>query len=1008
MKKKKIIMYLIMFLLGIFFLNNEVKAEKIYVGDYIKPTYYYKHKKGSYISYQTAQYIIRNSDGAFVYCVQPLLKVDENGNYQATENDIETLLNITSETWDTLMGIAYYGYGYNENGYNHTSSKWYVATQMLIWQKVDTSVESYFTSTLNGTKNDSILKSEMEEIMDLVNKHYVTPKFNNIPQKMNIGDSITLSDYESVLDKYNLTNINGGTVTKNGNEITITANKVGNISFSLQKLLNTYGERTKLYYVDGGQAVVNKGDLDPINVFFNISVTGGKVGITKVDRETLKTTPQGQASLKGAIYGIYQQDGTKVGELITDENGLANSDYLPEEGIYYLQEITPSKGYKLDSTRYSFTISENSLNPNVTVKEQVIKNRIKILKQYDFVDGDTKFLNAESGVTFEIYYPDGRKFSEITTDKNGYAEIVIPYGIWKFHQKNTHTGFEKIYDFYVTVDENSQEMQYYNILNNKISAYLQVLKVDSETGKNIAIKDTTFKIFNVDTNQYVSQYVGGKVYDEFTTDENGIMTTYLKLEAGNYKLIEVSSPLGYLLNLDDMSFTIGSDTHYATTTYGPIVTIRFANKPIKGQIEIHKKGESFIIDDGKYSYEEKPLKNVVYEIYAKEDILSSDKNTIYYKKDELVDRITTDNKGYAISKKLYLGTYYIVEVATDDEHILDSKEYVFTLKEENNTTPIVYVSYSAFNYLKKGTLEFTKTDLINGETISDTIIEIYTEDGNLIFTGKTDKEGKIVITDLKVGRYYILEKEPSTGYVITDEKVYFELKENGEIVKAEMKNKPIIGSLDFTKTDLVTGEPISNTIIEIYNKKNELVFIGQTDETGKIIIPELRYGEYYILEKEATTGYVLTDTIIYFEIKSDGETIKANMTNKKITGELDFTKVDFSNGTPLPHTLIEIYKVETNELVFSGYTDENGKIIIKGLEYGRYYILEKEAPESYKINEEKMFFEILEDGQIIKATMKDEKIDMPETYNTDLINYIEFGIIALVGIGILIYAKKKK
>ena len=98
------------------------------------------------------------------------------------------------------------------------------------------------------------------------------------------------------------------------------------------------------------------------------------------------------------------------------------------------------------------------------------------------------------GITFEIYYPNGNKYGEIKTDKNGYASLNLPYGVWKFHQVNTTTGYEKIYDFYITVNETSEKEQYYNILNNTLYSYLQVIKVDSETGKTIAIANTTFKI----------------------------------------------------------------------------------------------------------------------------------------------------------------------------------------------------------------------------------------------------------------------------------------------------------------------------------------------------------------------------------------------------------------------------------------------------------------------------------------------------------------------------------
>ena len=137
-----------------------------------------------------------------------------------------------------------------------------------------------------------------------------------------------------------------------------------------------------------------------------------------------------------------------------------------------------------------------------------------------------------------------------------------------------------------------------------------------------------------------------------------------------------------------------------------------------------------------------------------------------------------------------------------------------------------------------------------------------------------------------IHKYYIIETEPSTGYVITEDKVYFEIKENGEIVKAEMTNKPIYGTLEFTKTDLSTSEPLPNTKIEIYTEKDELIFEGITDEEGKIIIEELRYGRYYILEKEAPEGYILNTEKMYFEILEDGEIVKCTMTNEQVIIEV--------------------------------------------------------------------------------------------------------------------------
>ena len=217
------------------------------------------------------------------------------------------------------------------------------------------------------------------------------------------------------------------------------------------------------------------------------------------------------------------------------------------------------------------------------------------------------------------------------------------------------------------------------------------------------------------------------------------------------------------------------------------------------------------------------------------------------------------------------------------------------------------------------------------------------------------------------------------------------------------------GKLEFTKTDISESKTLPNTLIEIYTENDELVFSGRTDENGKIVIERLPQGKYYILEKEAPEGYKLNEEKMPFEIKENGEIIKSTMKDEDITGTLEFTKVDISTDEPLPNTLIEIYNAENDELVFSGRTDENGNITIDKIKYGKYYILEKEAPEGYQLNPEKMYFEITEDGQVIKSVMKDEKIvEVPNTGLSE-INYDKVTpiIVIVLGAGLIIYATKK-
>jgi hypothetical protein len=868
--------------------------------------YYYERfdqNGNNYASWKLENYYV---DGEVAYCIEPGIPEGED-YYQGSWSDA----GLSDEIARKVSLIAYYGYTYP----NHQTLKYRAATQGMIWATIlgnNTTVRFSTERYYEGTPLD--VSAETNEINRLMEEHYKVPSFDGQTINAQVGKTITLTDTNNVLSNFNVS-VSGAEYSVNGNTLTIKPTTDGTININLTKKM--YYERDyKIFYKDGIQNMLVAGSVDPVRSIVRVKSYYTNIKLNKTDSET--TTAQGQATLNGAVYGVYKNDGTLITKITTGENGTGTSaSVLRYDEDYYVQEISSSKGYYVDNTRYPINVKDN--NATLDVKEKVIKNYISILKQYDTVDGTTQFLNAEANISFEIFYPDGTKFGEITTDENGYATMNIPYGVWKFHQVNSTTGFEKIYDFFITVDNNSNKEQYYNILNNALSAYLQLVKKDSETGKTIKLADTTFKILNTDTNKFVSQYLGGKVISEFKTDENGIMITPLKLSSGNYRIVEITSPKGYLLDESGVPFTIGTDTHFNYTTYGAFVVVEYLNTTIKGQIEINKEGEVFKVENGTFSYENKPLSGIEFQIIANEDIKSPDGNYIYYNKNDIVQTLTTDENGYAISEKLPLGKYKLVEIKTKDNYILNTEEYSFELTEKDNKTPIVYKSYSALNKYKKGTLEFSKTDLVNGEEIPNTKIEIYTENDELIYSGITNEQGKIIVKDIPVNqKMYIIESEAATGYVITNEKVFFIVKENGEVVKAEMKNKPITSTLEFTKTDISTSEP-------------------------------------------------------------------------------------------LPNTLIEIYKKDTNELVFSGRTDENGKIVIEDLEYGDYVLYEKEAPESYQINEEPMYFSIKEQGEIVKCTMTDERIvEVPNTESNDYyVIEIIGGILLVIGSGVIIYANKK-
>lgn len=228
------------------------------------------------------------------------------------------------------------------------------------------------------------------------------------------------------------------------------------------------------------------------------------VTVTKSDAET--GTAQGDASLAGAVYGIYKGE-TLVDSYATDKNGQFTSKEYICDSDWTVREITPSEGYLLDNTVHKvgaepqlYTVEHNQTANDVT--EQVVKGNIAIIKHTD--NGETQIETPEGGAEFAVYLKaagsyENAKSSErdyLTCDENGFAQTKeLPYGIYTVHQVSGWEGSEKMPDFDVFIAQNGTTYRYL-INNTPFESYIKVVKVDAETGKSIPYAGAGFQIYD--------------------------------------------------------------------------------------------------------------------------------------------------------------------------------------------------------------------------------------------------------------------------------------------------------------------------------------------------------------------------------------------------------------------------------------------------------------------------------------------------------------------------------
>ena len=750
---------------------------------------WYYTRRGGGKPYMSAQWNLYDLDGKTAYCIEPGVNI--------TTSDYEGAIGWINSPYSDEVNrkIQLYGYyGYNYPG--HENLRYRAAAQSLIWEATGGQIIEFWTEKY-GNGNFINLNAERNEILRLASTHYEVPTFDSDTKDAVIGETTTFTDTKGILSNFDVVKSSDASVSINGNTLSVTPNVVGNITVVLKK--KTYTQDPTIIFV-GKDATSQKmgmfGVDDPVLVRVKLNVVGGSLKINKKDLDTKLSKPQGDATFKNAVYELLDENYNFITDLIIDDSFSAKTDkILSPNKIYILREKTASEGYLLDKTEYRFKIDRDNLDIEMDVYEDVIEKTVNIYKV--FADGSTTILKGEPNVSFEIYLKStGEYYKTIKTDEKGFVSVKLPYGKWIFKQVSSTSGFEKVKDFEIVINNDSNEDITKIISNAEIRAKLKLIKVDSESRKTLVRDGIKFRIKNLDTGEYVCQnvtYPGQEKICVFETKDGKFITPYV-LGHGNYQIeeLEEQSIPGYVWNSVPLKFSIDENSKFIQDDeFGLMLEVQFENKEVKGEVEIKKVGEKLVIENGTFRYEEIELDGVHYDLIADGDIYSGD-GTLIYKDKQLIKSFVTKD-GYFKLTNLYLGKYCLIETKTVGNHVLNSKPYCFEIKYKDQYTDTIKLIINQKNYLAKGDFELSKVDLSTGEPVEGALIEIYTEDDILIYSGRTDKSGKLYVKGLESGKKYkFVEKEAPEGYILNDEIHEFEVLNNGDIVKDTLSNEKIV------------------------------------------------------------------------------------------------------------------------------------------------------------------------------------------------------------------------
>ena len=697
-----------------------------------------------------------------------------------------------------------------------------------------------------------------------------------------------------------------------------------------------------------------------------------------------------------------------------------------------MKEIEPAEGYLLDETEYPVEVSYEGqevqiVHREVTVKETVKKQAFQLIKisedgeqtETELVEGagfkvfliselsgvkdgslkpgNGSYYTPEDFITYDYskdetasYWENGKKITvpELFTDKKGYLKSPeLPYGTYVVFESTVPENLKGIRPFIVQISEDSREPQVWRVFDDRpLQYYFKIVKKDAQTQKPVLDNSAAYKIYDVEAEKYVEmivRYPKKEVVSVFRTNEEGYLITPEQLKCGTYRIEEVEAPENYVqvgfenallkdgkeVPLNEVAdggayqeakkapitITVDSDTvHQVEEETGKfIVVIEQYNDEAVGSLTIHKKGEKL---SGASKVEEKFLTKMKNGVAGFVNQVSS-----FFTGEEVMEK----EKGYEFD--------YEEGNMEGAEFAIHAKETIYTPDGQKDEAGNRIVKY---------------------------------EKDALVARMVTDKEGKAVLNNLPIGKYYVVEEKAGQNCVLDPEAKEFEIAYKGQevavdYVTMELTNQRQKVSLSLLKKDAETGKPLEGVVFGLYAQediknaagevvveKDALIELGTTDEEGKLVFQaDLPHGKYYIQEVEHKPGYLPNDEVCSFDASYTDQTLELLAFSEEISNQptiTEFTKVDLTGGQEIEGAKMQILDQEGK--VVEEWVSKKEAHVVYALAPGEYILHEEQAPtEQGYVRAEDVKFVVEETGDVQKVKMEDDhtKVSISKTDITD-------------------------